>query len=322
MNTKRSMLRILFIIFVSLQVYADEKKLPETAYVLDSTVSLSDQYAPVFLIEDNHEDFNKIGTPSARYTKRNREQIYVDCDVATVYESTHTFTTGTDEYTNLLYRVHFEKNPFTWAPFNVGAGKNVGAMVVITLDSQQEPVFISTVQSCGCYHAIVPTNYLSQEAYPDDWSPNGRMVYGEQLPGQLDFSTGDDSRLVVSIRSGTHRTMGLSVQSLAKVKVSHPVLVMQSAPMASLTSLPLGTTTTSFYHERGRKKGLVKGAFKPLETVAFGLWAWDSHVGQDREYGSKETVGRRFYTTLQSSKKKDADMWHYAHYLRHNGWKP
>ena len=309
---------------LSVPVYAEEASKVETAYMLELSDSLLDKFSPIFLIEGNEEAHNKIGTPAARYSRQNHEKIYIDSDVSTLYSGTYTFTTDKGSYTNLVYRIHFAKSPFTWVPFNAGTGKNIGVIVVITLDEDQKPVFVNTVQSCGCYHAIVPTNHLPETAYADDWSPNGRMVYGEYVPARLDFSDPNDEayKVVVSIRSGTHRTMGIAVMSQEDVQQTYPVVLMKSASLESLRTLPLGETTTSFYHERGRKRGLVKGAHKPLETMLFGLWTWDSHVGQDREYASKEESGHRFYTTLQASKKKDSDMWHYAHYLRHNGWKP
>lgn len=310
-----------FSVCVSFYAQAEEGNPAEAAYWLEPSDSLISQFTPVFLIEENSKHYNKIGTPSARYSTTNREEIYVDTTVPTVYHETHTFSTDQGTYTNLVYRIHFVKTPIAWVPLNVGAGKNVGAMVVITLNEDEQVIFVSTVQTCGCYHAIVPTNHLRKAAYSEDWSPNGRMVYGEYIPGRLIFPEGDGHRLVVSIRSGTHRTKGLSVMSLDEIQQKHPMVKMALAPMASLKSLPLGESTTSFYYEKGRKRGLVKGAHKPIEKILFGLWTWDSHVGVDREYGAKEDVGRRFYTTLNFSKKKKSDMWHYANYLNFNGWK-
>ena len=130
-------------------------------------------------------------------------------------------------------------------------------------------------------------------------------------------------RIVIQIRSGSHRCMGVSLEPLEEISASMDTIVSPAAPIESLKALPLEDgSTTSFYHAHGHRKGLVKGAYKPLETLLFGLWSWDHNVGQDREYGPKDKTGRRFYTTLFFARKKDADMWHYAQYLEHNGWKP
>lgn len=294
------------------------------AYVYVGEEALLAAHAPVFLIEHNELAYNRIGTPSARIDENGKEDIYIDPERATVYHQIETFKTDKGTYTNLIYRIHFEESPFTWQPFNASAGKNVGAMAVITLDEMNHPVLLTTVQSCGCYHAITPTSYLKSDVYPEDWSNEPVENYGETLPGRLDFpaDAGADLRIAVRIRSGTHRTMGISLMALSNVKGSYPTIEAVAAPMGSLKAIPLGEGNTSFYYESGQKRGLVKGAAKPWERLLFGLWSWDSHVGQDREYASKEDSGHRFYTTLRAGQKKEADMWDYAGYLRHNGWRP
>lgn len=295
------------------------------AYVLQGAEGLVQEFAPVFIVEAADKSHNKIGTPAATLTKGGKEEVRVDPAQATVYTQVETFDTDRDHYTNLIYRVHFEKNPFTWVPLNVGAGENVGAIAVITLNSNDEPVWLTTVQSCGCYHAIVPTDYLPEEAYPDDWSSGELDVYGEHLPALLPMKAKaeDNPRIVITIRGDSHRCKDISVQSMESIPEGFEHLEAAAAPMDALKHLPLPNgEETSFYHTKGHRKGLVKGAYKPLETLLFGLWSWDHNVGQDREYGPKRKVGRRFYTTLFFARKKDADMWHYARYLEHNGWKP
>ena len=294
------------------------------AYVMEDAAGLLQRFAPLFIIEHGEETYNRIGTPAARLTSQGKQDIWVDPTRATVYTQVERFSTEHDSYTNLIYRVHFEKNPFTLVPLNVSAGENVGFITVITLDSQENPVWLTTVQSCGCYHAIIPTDYLPQSAYPDTWNTEEVEVYGERLPGLLRLKGQDrDVRIAITIRGGSHRCKGVAVAPLADSGTGIPKVEAVTAPIEQLKHLPLPNgSETSFYPEKGRRKGLVKGAYKPLETFLFGLWAWDHNVGQDREYGPKEKVGRRFYTTLFFARKKDADMWRYARYLEHNGWKP
>lgn len=295
-----------------------------TAYVYGQEDGILADFAPIFLVEHDEESYNKIGTPSASYTETGREDIFVDSSVPTIYHQTRTFQTEKGEYTNLIYRVHFERSPFTWKPFNASAGHNVGAMAVVTLDQNQRPIYLTTVQSCGCYHAITPTSFLDADAYPDEWDMNGVTVYGEELPGVLEypepFTT--DSRIVIVLRDGTHRTKDIRIGRLEDLEARTQIVRTRVANVEALKSLKLGIDSTSFYHTKGRKRGLVKGAHKPWETLIFGLVAWDANVGQDREYASKDESGRRFYTTLRSSQKKRSDMWDYAGYLRNNGWKP
>ncbi len=293
-------------------------------YVYGEEEGLLGEFAPIFLVEHDEKSYNKIGTPSARHTETGREEIFIDSAVPTIYHQTRIFQTEKGKYTNLIYRVHFERSPFTWRPFNASAGHNVGAMAVVTLNEDRQPVYLTTVQSCGCYHAITPTSFLDTDAYPDEWDANGDRVYGEKLPGLLEypepFATG--SRIVIVIRDGTHRTKDIRISRLEDLDAGTRVVRAQVADIEALKSLVLGDETTSFYHTKGRKRGLVKGAHKPWETLLFGLWAWDANVGQDREYASKEEGGRRFYSTLSASKKKRSDMWDYEGYLKHNGWKP
>ncbi len=304
--------------------WSEETAGTTSAYVMEGADGLVQRFAPVFVIEHDEEASNKIGTPSARLTESGKTQVYVDPSRPTIYTEVETFETERERYTNLIYRIHFERNPFSLFPLNVGAGKNVGAIAVVTLNSREEPVWLTTVQSCGCYHAILPTDYLPAEARPADWDENGFDVYGEQLPGVLKLKDGPvDRRIAITIRGGSHRCKGVSIESEAALPAAWSVVPVPAAGTEALKALPLPDgAETSFYHTEGRRKGLVKGAYKPMETALFGLWAWDHNVGQDREYGPKEEAGRRFYTTLFFKHKKDSDMWHFARYLEHNGWKP
>lgn len=295
-----------------------------SAYVLEGAEGLVQRFAPIFVVEHDEESFNKIGTPSARVNARGKTEVYVDASHPTIYTEVETFETDRERYTNLIYRIHFERNPFTLVPLNVGAGKNVGAMAVVTLNSREESVWITTVQSCGCYHAIIPTDFLPEAAYPEQWNKDSLTVYGEDLPGLLALKDAPtDARIAIAIRGGSHRCMDIAVDSESALRARLGVVSTAAADVTALKALPLPDgSATSFYHTEGHRKGLVKGAYKPMETALFGLWAWDHNVGQDREYGPKEEAGRRFYTTLFFKHKKDSDMWHFARYLEHNGWKP
>ncbi len=321
----KAVFRCIVLVLCGTAVCAHSEGMERAAYVVEGADGLLQRYAPVFVIEHHEMAFNKIGTPAAKRNHRGREKVYVDPSHPTVYTEVEHFETARGSYTNLIYRIHFEANPFTWVPLNVSAGKNVGAISIVTLNASDEPVWLTTVQSCGCYHAIIPTDYLPEDAYPEGWRNSELVVYGEHLPGQLPIKAQADAmpRIVIQIRSGSHRCMGVSLEPLEGVASGMALIPTPAAPMASLKALPLADgSTTSFYHAHGHRKGLVKGAYKPLETLLFGLWSWDHNVGQDREYGAKEQVGRRFYTTLFFARKKEADMWHYAQYLEHNGWKP
>ena len=295
------------------------------AYVAKSGSDLLSQYAPVFVVEHAELTHNLIGTPSARRDEHDKEVIFVNSSQPTVYAEQVEFTTENRRYTNYIYRAHFERSPFTWTPFNANAGRNVGIMVVVTVDEEGIPLFVNTVHTCGCYHAVIPTSYLPRNAYPSDWDDGGFSNYGEALPGLLTYDDKFDAawKPVIFVRSGTHRIMDVTVQKLEEVEAEYNTKTLPILPVDTLKQLSMSDDAeTSFYFTEGRKRGLVKGAFKPWETILFGLWVGDFHVGQDREYGSKEEVGRLFYTTLNRRKKQASDMADYAGFLRLNGWNP
>jgi hypothetical protein len=323
-------IRMFLIGLVAIAGIAQGSSLPtdegeSAAYVMEGAEGLLARFAPVFIVEHNEQDHNKIGTPTAERNMRGKEKVSIDSSQPIIYTQVETFATERDNYNNLIYRIHFEANPFTLVPLNVGAGKNVGALAVVTLNSQEEPVWLTTVQSCGCYHAIIPTDYLADEAYPTTWDRAGQTVYGEALPGVLSLkaNAANDPHIAITIRGDSHRCKNVTVKTSVELDTMAVVVPAKATPVSALKSLSLPDgSETSFYHTKGHRKGLVKGAYKPLETLLFGLWAWDHNVGQDREYGSKKEVGRRFYTTLFFPRKKKADMWHFARYLEHNGWAP
>lgn len=284
-----------------------------------------DPYAPVFLVERAEKNFNRIGTPSAE-ADGDHTEVYVDSTHPTVYVQRKFFEGDRGTYLNTIYRVHFEKSPFTLVPFNASAGDNVGFIAVVTTNDQHEPLFLTTVQSCGCYHAITPTSLLDGAVYPEGWSDMPVAVYGETLAGRLDVPSDADTsaRFVVRIRSGTHRAMEVAVADLDSIRSKYAVELLDVLPIEALKALPIEgrDDTASFYYTSGPKKGLVKGARKPLETLLFGPWVGDAYVGQDREYGPKDETGKLFYTTLSRKGKEASDMWDFAGFLRHNGWRP
>ncbi|MGD8228520.1 MAG: hypothetical protein PVI20_12135, partial [Desulfobacteraceae bacterium] len=98
----------------------------------DEADSLVNRFAPVFLIYNHREPYNRIGLPSATFDARGNEKIYVDHKRPAIYHMTRQFSTKNGTYINLIYRVHFSEIPFSLIPFHISAGKNVGLMVVIT----------------------------------------------------------------------------------------------------------------------------------------------------------------------------------------------
>ncbi len=106
----------------------------------------------------------------AKYTTiQGKEKVVIDPDVATYYLSTRRFATEQGSYTNLIYRIHFQKIPFSIVPFHLGSGGNVGLLAVVTLNSRDEVVLYSLLHTCGCYLAFIPTSNLPEADLPIGW---------------------------------------------------------------------------------------------------------------------------------------------------------
>jgi hypothetical protein len=232
------------------------------------------------------------------------------------------FRTEKATYTNLIYRVHFPKVPYSLIPFNLTAGKNVGLMVVVTFNTDNLPVLITTVHTCGCYKAIVPTQYLPDDALPENWTGKQLYVYGEKLPALLQYHAVSTPQLMVHVRPGVHRVMNLEVRDTQVLSADrYRVVPMKTVPMEQLAALPANNGTTSFYHTGGILKGHVKGSVKPLETLFMSLISLDLFVGTDKAYADAAETGNPFYTSLKPWRRDDSDMWNFSNFLSYWGWR-
>lgn len=310
-----------------LSACAHHKKIPpETTRTVYSADSCRDtlvyDYAPLFLTHNYGASYNRMGEPSARYDDRGNEQIYIDSGNPIIFFLKNTFTTPKGCYTNLIYRVHFPKVPFRLIPFYLTAGKNVGLMVVITLDSRQRPVLVTTVHTCGCYLVIVPTSFLPRDALPVKWREKPIRAYGENLPWVLDYSKIRDPKLLIHVRPGVHRVMNLEIIAKHKLQDSRQfnVIYADLKPARELEKIPIDGRTTSFYHQKGLLKGYVKGSVKPLESIFLSLLSLDFFVGTDKVYADPQEYGNPFYTSLKPWNRNASDMCDFAAFLKFWGW--
>lgn len=298
---------------------------PAVAYVAKDDGSLLARHAPIIVPQNQDKTYNQIGQPSARYDVRGREeQIYVDPAAPVFYTQQHTFQTSKGQYTNLVYRVHFTEVPFQFFPFNITAGKNGGLLIVVTLNAAGQPVLVTTVHTCGCYVAIIPTEFLPAQDYPETWdTTQSQSIYGEHPPSRLDYSDRPDSpnanyRPVIFLRDGTHRVMDVKIGT---ADAYNPVITpIESAE--TLKNLPLGrNNTTSFYVESGLRQGYVKESFKPFELALMSWWVLDPFVGVDKEFSADPDTGPVFYTSLAPWNRKDSDMRDFTNFLAFWGWR-
>lgn len=289
--------------------YASDRQGPETA----------NRSAPVFLIYHAGDKHNRIGSPVARYDANGFEEIDTDPESPAIFFGLRPFATEKGAYRNLVYRVHFPGIP----SIHLSAGKNVGLLVIITLDRDQQPVLVTTVNTCGCYVSVTPTSALAREAYPETWKEEPQEVYGEKLPARLDVKGLTAPRLLVHVRPDVHRVMHLEfVEGHAPMGTKGmQVIPIKLLALETLERLPLGERTTSLYYQSWPLRGHVKGALKVWETMFLSWMPLDLFVGMDKAYGDREVTGNPFYTSLKPWNRKNSDMGDFAGFLKFYGWK-
>lgn len=293
---------------------------PALAYTAAVENSLLARFAPILVSQNSDADYNRIGSVKAEF-HGGEERVFVDPKQAAFYVSHREFTSQLGStYTNLIYRVHFDRIPAGY----LGSGRNTGLIIVITLNKQQQPVLITTVHTCGCYLAFTPTSYLDKSAFPKNWDWQKNNVYGESLPAVLALppSFSDDTRPLIRLREGNHRVMDVSTIDIAQAKQTFTLSHAELIPIKELRKLPLpDTSTTSFYHSEGIQKGYVKGATKPWEMLLMSWWTFDLFIGRDKEFGPSEQTGTVFYTSLKPWNRSASDMWQFDQFLAFWGWR-
>ncbi|MEE4241989.1 MAG: hypothetical protein V2I36_11030 [Desulfopila sp.] len=290
------------------------------AYKAPEKEALLNRYAPVFVVEEPDKAYNRIGTPVARMDG-DEEIIEVAPEKATIYTAEQQFTTENGSYINLLYRVHFPYVPFSLMPFYLGAGDNVGLIVVVTLDREERPLLYTLVQTCGCYLAFIPTSHLPQGQWKEGLHKDRQRVYGENLPGFLDYSQQVDEKLAIHIRPATHRVQNIRLATDVELE-GYVAVEAELLPFQSLENLDLGDgATTSFYEVSGPRQGYVKGSHKIWERLLISWWALDWRVGEDKKLGLNSDDGIVFYTSLKPWAREASDLRDFPGFLRYWGWR-
>lgn len=274
--------------------------------------------APVFLLDNPETKYNRIGRVVASGSRDNAT-IAVDTGQPAIYAARRSFATARGLYTNLIYRIHFPKLPYSLIPFHLGAGNHVGLLVILTLNADQRVLLVTTANTCGCYAVSIPTAALPVAWYPEDWPKETIPVYGEQFPARLP-ELDEQSTLLVSVRAEVHRIRDLQVVPKETI-TPEATINAEMLPLDHLRALPLADgATTSFYYTNGSLAGHVKGAIKPWETLLLSLVSLDLFVGMDKEYGDTQASGNPFYTSLKPWNRSASDMNDFPAYLRFNGW--
>jgi len=238
------------------------------AYTVNHPETQLQHNVPVFLVEAPEHIYNRIGTARARMTEGEAEVI-IDPQQATVYASQQSFSTDQGDYLNFIFRIHFQKVPFRLVPFNLTMGKNVGLLIIVTMDRANRPLLYTMVHTCGCYLSFVPTSYLPETFFPDKWTPGRQQVFGESLPGLLHYEKigRHQSKVTILIRSDNHRIKDVWLSEFPSVMEAQ-IAPLQVKPIEQLERLTLGgANITSFYETEGARKHYVKESSKPWERL-------------------------------------------------------
>lgn len=291
--------------------------------ISENDQELFEQFSPVFVVEEDQKSFNKIGQPKIKRGPQDKLEAVVDPSAHPIFVQKTTFVTKKGHYTNLVYRVHFEKVPYGLMPLQVTAGKNVGLLVIITLDQNQMPVLVTSVHTCGCYISMVPTNYLPLDSFPRDWKDRPLYRYGEKYPAMLHYPCPLEkgAHPVFFLRSKTHRVADIFVEKIAKVQAQYHPQKMEITPMCQLDSLPIeGEEGKLSFYYNDLSKGYVRNSLKPFEFLIMSWWAFDLNVGNDKKYAPARELHKRFYTSLNPAYWVESDLWNFPVAAKFWGW--
>ncbi|MCB2215160.1 hypothetical protein [Desulfofustis glycolicus] len=276
-------------------------------------------HVPIFVVENSEQPYNLIGTPATQRNPDGSPFIVVDPVAATVYYERDSFTTDQGRYRNEIYRIHHERVPFGWGALNLTAGTNPGLLVIYTLNEADTVVLITTVHTCGCYLAFLPTPALPEDAYPADWPQDRQWIYGHTLPSRMELPE-QGRQIAFTLADQTHRVSEVSLIDPDNLPPATERVQTDLAPLSALYRLPFGETIVSFFETDGPRSGYVKNNSKPLERLLIGWWALDFRVGEDKAYRGGDSSETIFYTSLKFWAREESDLKDFPRFLAYWGW--
>jgi len=313
---------VLLLVVILLSGCADTSSLSPagtTAFLPPPPDGVDNGHVPVFIVESSGLPYNRIGTPAVRRDRDGRPIIVVDPATATVYYERDSFATDRGRYRNEIYRIHHERVPFGWGALNLTAGPNPGLLVIYTLNEANAVVLITTVHTCGCFLAFLPTPALPEDAYPADWPQDRQRVYGHTLPSRIGVPE-QGRQIAFTLADQTHRVAGVSLVDPDKLEPTIHRVPAGRAPLSALYRLPFGETTASFFEIDGPRAGYVKNNSKPLERLLISWWAFDFRVGEDKAYRGGDTSETTLYTSLKFWARTKSDLKDFPRFLTYWGW--
>ncbi len=258
--------------------------------------ALLERFAPVFWIEQGEAEWNRVGTPFIR-RRCMAEWVRVDPERATLYAEVIPERVGERECLQLVYRLHFDQLAFTWKDF-ASLHRNAGLLVLITLEKDSlVPLVLTTVHTCGCWLAVLPTDRLEPLALPGDWPPSRVEIAGESLPAVVSVPE-PGSRWILHLATRTHRVRDVLTSGEPQDGLERPLPLR---PMDDLYRLEVEghpLERGSLFYTGGFLRGYVRGAWVPIEGLTAGIVLLDPRLGMDRDFGAPDRTGARFHTAL------------------------
>ena len=280
--------------------------------------------APVFLVDHAESPYNQIGSPRVTVSGEDAGAVVIDPGRPAAYAASYHFSTESGTFSNFIYRIHFSETPLEFFPFRLGAGRNVGLLVIVTGNRLGQPLLITTLHTCGCYLAFVPTSFLAASAYPDGWRAGSRQwVYGQSLPSLLEYDGHDVAgmRIVFRIAGASHRIRDIRLDDGASL-AGVPQRAVPLRAMDELETISAGDGgAVSFYETSGAREGYVRNSGKIWERLLISWWALDWRVGEDKRFTPEGSDGPVFYTSLKPWARQESDLRDFAGFLRYWGWK-
>jgi hypothetical protein len=278
---------------------------------------------PSFVVRKPQYSYNLPGTPTAR-NRDNEEEIFTDPAHPSLYYESQLFSTPSGSYKNFVYRIHFEKVPFSLQEPHLTTGNNPGILILYTCDMDGKLLLVTTLGSCGCYLAFFPTDNLPPRAYPVNWPETTQHVYGYDLPARLTVGPpSSPAGISFTLESGSHRISSVSTGTSFPAPGAVETVAMQLRPMSALYHLTYGDggRTTSFFKMEGARAGYVKNNLKILERLLISWWAFDLRVGEDKAYGKDDRTSVPLYTSLKFWQREASDLKDFPGFLSYWGWK-
>jgi len=263
-------------------------------------------FAPALIAEGTESLHNRIGAPELDRDFLGFVRVNVNSERPVLYTEVLRDSLAGRELLHLVYRLHFPKIPVRLSRHAFEAHQNPGLLVLVTLDAERrEPLFVTTVHTCGCYRALIPTTRVPDDRLPLAW-PSSLEVHGYSLPARLEPPVAGTRQVAVTLAADRHRVSEVRVTELP-LRVQGERVELALEPLEQLRSLPIAGESgrASLFYEAGPLRGHVRGAWNAFEGLTLGWLTLDPTVGMDKDFGDPERTGTPFYTML-SFWKQDA----------------